>query len=97
MRCSWLIPVRDGGAWLSEAVDSACAECGPSDEVVVVDDGSTDDAVAHLKPHARLRVIHQSGPGWSLHWRRDGRLVWGCISRVSTRTIELSRGDWLAN
>ena len=63
MRCSWLIPVRDGGAWLSEAVDSACAECGPSDEVVVVDDGSTDDAVAHLKPHARLRVIHQSRSG----------------------------------
>ena len=32
-------------------------------EVVVVDDGSTDVAAAHLKPHARLRVIHQSRSG----------------------------------
>ena len=63
MRCSWLIPVHNGGSWLAEAVASAYAECGPSDEVVVVDDGSTDSAVAQLQSRARLRVIHKSRSG----------------------------------
>ena len=63
MRCSWLIPVHNGGSWLAEAVASAYAECGPSDEVVVVDDGSTDNAVAQLQSRARLRVIHKSRSG----------------------------------
>jgi len=63
MRCSWLIPVHNGGSWLAEAVASAYAECGPSDEVVVVNDGSTDNAVAQLQSRARLRVIHKSRSG----------------------------------
>ena len=63
MRCSWLIPVHNGGSWLAEAGASAYAECGPSDEVVVVDDGSTDSAVAQLQSRARLRVIHKSRSG----------------------------------
>ena len=48
MRCSWLIPVRDGGSWLAEAVTSALAECGNEDEVVLVNDGSVDGAVEAL-------------------------------------------------
>ncbi len=35
---SWLIPVRNGRRWLAEALASALAECGPEDEVIVVDD-----------------------------------------------------------
>ena len=58
MRCSWLIPVRNGGAWLDEAVRSALAECGCDDEVVVVDDGSRDGAPARLDVHPQLRLIH---------------------------------------
>ncbi len=40
---SVLIPVRDGAAYLGEAIDSALSQsCRPA-EVVVVDDGSQDD------------------------------------------------------
>ena len=33
-RVSWLIPVRDGGTWLVEAVGSALADSGADDEVL---------------------------------------------------------------
>ena len=63
MRCSWLIPVRDGGRWLAEAVTSALTECGNEDEVVLVTDGSVDGAVEALPPHPKLRTLHQSKQG----------------------------------
>ncbi|MFN7144555.1 MAG: glycosyltransferase family 2 protein, partial [Myxococcota bacterium] len=58
-RVGWLIPVRDAARWLGEAVRSALAECGPEDEVLVVDDGSRDDPASVLPSDPRLRVIHQ--------------------------------------
>jgi len=56
---SWLLPVRDGARWLGAAVASALAECGPGDEVIVVDDGSRDDPGAALPADPRLRLIRQ--------------------------------------
>ncbi len=63
MRVSWLIPVRDGGAWLSEAVDSAEAQCSAGDEVIVVDDGSQDGAVDTLGDTPFLHRIRQAPQG----------------------------------
>ncbi len=63
MRVSWLIPVRDGGAWLAEAVDSALAQCSPGDEVIVVDDGSRDGAVEALADTPFLHRLHQPPEG----------------------------------
>ena len=63
MRCSWLIPVRDGGSWLAQAVTSALAGCGNDDEVVLVNDGSVDGAVEALSPHPKLRTLHQRKQG----------------------------------
>lgn len=57
MRVSWLLPVRDGAAWLGGAVRSALAECGDDDEVVVVDDGSRDDPAAVLPSDPRVRLV----------------------------------------
>lgn len=58
------------GATLPRAVGSAFAELGDDGEVVVVDDGSTDDSAAVLRTlgdrwGARLRVLFQrnGGPG----------------------------------
>lgn len=45
---SVLLPVRDGGALLSEALDSILGQEGPTFEVIAVDDGSTDDSAARL-------------------------------------------------
>jgi glycosyltransferase involved in cell wall biosynthesis len=41
-RVSVVIPVYDGAGYLGEAIDSVLAQIRPPDEVVVVDDGSTD-------------------------------------------------------
>lgn len=59
MKVSWLIPVRDGQPWLTGAVESACAQCGEGDEVVVVDDGSVVAPDKTLPPHPALRVLHR--------------------------------------
>lgn len=63
MRVSWLIPVRNGARWLGEAVRSALADSEPDDEVVVVDDGSTDAPASVLPADARVRLIVQPPRG----------------------------------
>lgn len=63
MRVSWLIPVRDAAATLGEAVGSALAECGPEDEVVVVDDGSRDAPERALPADGRVRLVRQAPAG----------------------------------
>ena len=45
---SVLMPVRDGGKHLQDAVDSILAQSLDDLELVLVDDGSRDDAVARL-------------------------------------------------
>ncbi len=60
-RVAWLIPVRNGAAWLGEAVTSALAECAPGDEVVVVDDGSTDHPADVLPRDGRV-TLHSRPP-----------------------------------
>ena len=60
MTVSWLIPVRDGRRWLREAVGSALDECSVDDEVIVVDDGSTDgtrEILEKLKEVPELRIV----------------------------------------
>lgn len=63
MRVSWILPVRDGAATLGEAVASALAECGPLDEVVVVDDGSRDAPERVVPADGRVRLVRQEPLG----------------------------------
>lgn len=63
IRASWLLPVRDGRRWLGEAVASALAECGPDDELIVIDDGSVDQPAQALPDDPRLRLIRQDPLG----------------------------------
>jgi len=60
---SWLIPVRDGAATLGVAVRSALDECGPADEVVVVDDGSCDAPASVLPADPRVHLLVQPPAG----------------------------------
>ena len=55
-----VIPVRNGGRLLSEAVASVLDQEGVDVRVIVVDDGSTDGAPQRLRRDPRLTVL--SGP-----------------------------------
>ena len=63
---SVVIPTRNGGALLLETLTSVFAQSHPAHEVLVVDDGSTDDTGRLLAPFeaaGRLRVLAQAGAG----------------------------------
>ena len=66
-RVSVLLPVRDGGRWLDDAVDSILGQTLEDLELIVVDDGSTDDTALRLGACAardpRVRPIPQPPSG----------------------------------
>jgi glycosyltransferase involved in cell wall biosynthesis len=63
-RVSAIIPVYNGSATITEAVDSALTQTFPDLEVIVVDDGSVDDTRVKLELYGdRIRVIAQSNSG----------------------------------
>jgi glycosyltransferase involved in cell wall biosynthesis len=64
VQVSALIPVFNGGRFLALAIDSALAQAGVTIEVIVVDDGSTDDTPAILAGYgSRLAVVRQANGG----------------------------------
>ncbi len=63
---SVVIPAYNAARYVSDAVESALAQTGVTVEVVVVDDGSTDDTAARIEAFgARVRCERQrnAGPG----------------------------------
>jgi glycosyltransferase involved in cell wall biosynthesis len=47
-RVSAIIPVRDGEEYVEEAIDSILSQSRPPDQVIVVDDGSSDGTVERV-------------------------------------------------
>ena len=82
---SVLLPVRDGGAYLDEAIESIEEQSFTEFEVLAVDDGSTDDSYEKLRAwasrDARVTVIRQTAQG----------IV---VALEAART--LARGEYLA-
>jgi glycosyltransferase involved in cell wall biosynthesis len=63
---SVVIPNYNYGRYLGQAIDSVLAQTYPRLEVIVVDDGSTDDSVGVLTKYAsRVRWIRQRNQGVS--------------------------------
>lgn len=63
---SIIIPSYNMAAYLREAVDSALAQTYRSIEIIVVDDGSTDDTKRIVEPYIRdkkIIYIHQANKG----------------------------------
>lgn len=62
---SVLIPCHNAAPWLAETLESALAQTWPNLEVILVDDGSTDDSltVAHRFKQPNLRIIAQANQG----------------------------------
>ena len=65
-RVSVVIPTYNRWPMVGEAIESVLGQTYPSFELIVVDDGSTDDTVAQLgKYRSRLRLISQARKGVS--------------------------------
>jgi len=63
-RVAVVIPTFNLAQYLPEAVESALSQEGIETEVVVIDDGSTDDTRAVLDTFGeRIRVVHQTNSG----------------------------------
>src|SRR5579863_2870777 len=64
---SVIIPVHNAGRWVGEAMDSILRQTLSSLELLVVDDGSTDDSIAEVEARAardcRVRLFRQSHGG----------------------------------
>jgi glycosyltransferase involved in cell wall biosynthesis len=64
-RQSVILPVRNGATHIAEAIGSALPQLSPDDEVIVIDNGSTDQTVAVVQAigDVRVKVISEKRPG----------------------------------
>lgn len=77
IRVSTIIPVYNGEDTIARAIDSALAQDFASQEIIVVNDGSTDNTAEVLAGYGdRIRVIHQMNGG-AAHARNAGITVAG--------------------
>lgn len=79
---SVVIPAYNAGRYISRAIDSILAQTRKAHEIIVVDDGSTDDTKAVLQPYAdRARYVRQENAG-------------ECVARNTG--IRMATGRWIA-
>jgi glycosyltransferase involved in cell wall biosynthesis len=83
MKISVLLTTYDAAWCVTRALDSVFAQTRPADEVLVGDDGSTDDTVAKIEQRYgdRVRVL---------------RLPHRGLTPARRATFEAASGDWLA-
>jgi glycosyltransferase involved in cell wall biosynthesis len=64
LKVSVVIPTYNHARFLSQAIDSVCSQTLAPYEVIVIDDGSTDDTQNVLARHAkRIRALRQQNKG----------------------------------
>jgi glycosyltransferase involved in cell wall biosynthesis len=81
-KISVIIPVYNRKILVSRAIDSVLKQTRTADEIIVVDDGSTDGTGETLKHYGdRIRILHEQNKG---------------VSAARNRGIEASNGDWIA-
>jgi glycosyltransferase involved in cell wall biosynthesis len=82
MRISVIIPAYNSGAYIERAINSVLSQTRPSDEIIVVNDGSTDNTSEILKRYGnKIKVIEQSNAG---------------VSAARNAGIGAAAGDWIA-
>ncbi len=79
---SVVIPVFNREKFIAKAIDSVLSQTLSADEIIVVDDGSSDGTHAILQSyHDKIQVISQKNAG---------------VSAARNRGIKASRGRWIA-
>jgi glycosyltransferase involved in cell wall biosynthesis len=78
---SAIVPVHDGERFLADALGSVLAQTRPPDEVIVVDDGSSDRSGEIARGFPGVRVLQQPNGGQA---------------RALNRGVAESRGEYLA-
>lgn len=83
MRVSAVIPTFNRVGYINRAIESLLAQTVPVDEVIVVDDGSTDGTAEAVEARygSRIRVVRQANTG---------------VSGARRRGIQEARGEWIA-
>lgn len=84
MTFSVIMAAWNAGAYVGEALQSVLAQDHPLREVIVIDDGSTDDTLARVREvaagDARVRVMHREDGGFAT------------AANLALREV---RGDWV--
>ncbi len=78
---SVIIPCFNAERWLREAIDSCLQQTYPRIEIVVVDDGSTDNCLEIIKSYGN-KIIWKTGPNKGGNYARN-------------RGFALSRGEYI--
>ena len=79
---SVVIPTYNRAASVVEAIDSVLAQTYPAMEIIVVDDGSTDDTREVVpRRYPQVRYFHQENGG---------------VARARNRGIREARGEFVA-
>lgn len=80
MLCSIIIPLYNKENFITTAIESVLSQSYRNFEIIVVDDGSTDDSVARVKTISdhRIKMIRQANNG---------------VSSARNRGIELAKGE----
>lgn len=91
MTISVVIPAYNVGKYIARTIDSVLTQSRVADEIIVVDDGSTDDTAGQVKKYdSQVRYIYQDNAGASVA-RNTG------IEAASSEWIAFLDGDdeWL--
>ena len=81
-RISVVIPCYNASGLLAETLSSALAQTVPADEIIVIDDGSTDDSADIARSFgSKVRLVQQENAGESV---------------ARNRGFELASGEWIA-
>lgn len=65
MSVAVIIPLYNGAKWIEEALDSVLAQDMPPNEIIVVDDGSTDSSPELVRSYSGIKLLKNDGKGSS--------------------------------